>query len=39
MPVDQVLDECAHALRLLDPETYGKARIATTSFIDGHLPK
>ncbi len=39
MPVDQVLDECAHALRLLDPVTYGKARIATTSFIDGHLPK
>ena len=39
LPIDQILDECAHALRLLDPEVYGKARIATTSFIDGHLPK
>ncbi len=39
LPVDQVLEECAHALRLLDPESYGKARIATTSLIDGHLPK
>lgn len=39
MEVSQVLEECAHALRLLDPETYGKARIANTSFIDGHLPK
>ncbi len=39
LPVDQVLDECAHALRILDPEVYGKPRIAFTSFIDGHLPK
>ncbi|MEI6656332.1 MAG: hypothetical protein WCP45_16335 [Verrucomicrobiota bacterium] len=39
MPVDQVLEECAHALRILDPATYGRPRIAVTSFIDGHLPK
>ena len=39
MPVDQVLEECAHALRVLDPATYGKPRIAVTSFIDGYLPK
>ena len=39
MPVDQVLEECAHALRILDPATYGKPCIAVTSFIDGYLPK
>lgn len=39
LPVDQVLDECAHALRVLDPKAFGKPRIAFTSFIDGHLPK
>jgi len=39
LPVDQVLDECGHALRVLDPATYGKPRIAVTSFIDGYLPK
>ena len=39
MPVDQVLEECAHALRILDPLTYGKPRIAVASFIDGYLPK
>lgn len=39
MPVDQVLDECGHALRVLDPVTYGKSRIASTSFISGYLPK
>ncbi len=39
MPVDQVLEECAHALRVLDPATYGKPRIAVTSFITGYLPK
>ena len=39
MPVDQVLEECGHALRVLEPETYGKPRLATASFIDGHLPK
>jgi len=39
MPVAEVLDECAHALRVLDPATYGHARIAGASFISGHLAK
>jgi hypothetical protein len=39
MTVSEVLEECGHALRILDPATYGKTRIATTSFIDGYLPK
>ena len=39
MPVAEVLEECGHALRILDPATYGKPRIATTSFIGGYLPK
>ena len=39
MSVAEVIDECGHALRILDPTTYGKPRIAVTSFIDGHLPK
>lgn len=39
LPVDQVLEECAHALRVLEPETYGRTRMAASSFIDGYLPK
>ena len=39
MPLDQVLEECAHGLRVLDPTTYGRTRVAGMSFIDGHLPK
>lgn len=39
MEVSQVLEECSHALRVLDPETYGKPRLAIASFVDGHLPK
>ena len=39
MPVEEVLEECGHALRVLDPATYGKPRIAAASFIDGYLPK
>jgi hypothetical protein len=39
MPVDQVLEECAHALRVLDPSAYGRARAVATSHISGHLPK
>lgn len=39
MPVDQVLEECAHALRVLDPDTYGRPRIAAASYISGYLPK
>jgi hypothetical protein len=26
-------------LRILDPATYGRPRIAVASFIDGYLPK
>jgi hypothetical protein len=33
MSVAEVLEKCAHALRVLDPATYGKPRIAVTSFI------
>jgi hypothetical protein len=39
MPVDQVLDECAHALRVLDPAAYGRARTTAVSRVCGHLPK
>ena len=39
MPVDQVLEECGHALRVFDPATYGKHRTTAASFIDGYLPK
>ena len=39
MPLGQVPDGCAYGLRVLDPTTYSRARIAGASFIDGHLPK
>ena len=39
MPVSEVLEERAYALRVLDPATYGRPRNATASFIDGYLPK
>ena len=39
LPIDQVLEECAHALRVLDPATYGRPRIAAASFISGYLAK
>ena len=39
MPVDQVLEECAHALRVLDPATYGRQRTVAVSHISGDLPK
>ena len=39
MTVPEVLEECGHALRVLDPATYGKPRIAVTSFIEGYLSK
>jgi hypothetical protein len=39
MPVAEVLDECACALRVLDPATYGKPRNTATSRISGYLPK
>ena len=39
MPVDEVLVECAHALRKLDPDTYGTPGQSSVSFISGHLAK
>jgi hypothetical protein len=39
MPIDQVLEECAHALRILDPVTYGKPRTVAVSQVSGYLPK
>ena len=39
MPVAEVLEECAHALKILDPATYGRSRMAAASFISGHLAK
>ncbi|MGA0846563.1 MAG: hypothetical protein ACO3RV_08495 [Luteolibacter sp.] len=39
MPVDQVLEECAHALRVLDPATFGKTKAGATSHVCGYLPK
>ena len=38
MPVKEVLDECAHALRVLDPETYGRRRRVAQSSV-GYIPK
>lgn len=39
MPVSEVLDECGHALRVLDPATYGRPRNVAVSHISGYLPK
>lgn len=39
MPVKEVLDECAHALRTLDPETYGQRRRVAQSAISSFLPR
>lgn len=39
MPIDQVLEECAYALQILDPATYGKTRTTAASYISGHLQK
>ena len=39
MPIDQVLEEGAHALRILDPATYGKPRTVAVSQVSGYLPK
>ena len=39
MPVAEVLEECAHALRALDPATYGRPRTVAASHISGYLPK
>jgi hypothetical protein len=39
MPIREVLEECAHALPILDPETFGRPprRVGTTRV--GFLPK
>ena len=39
MPVDEVLEECGHALRVLDPATYGNPRTVAVSQVSGYLPK
>ena len=39
MPVKDVLEECAFALRALDPQTYGPRRRVAQSAVVGHLPK
>jgi len=39
MPVDQVLEECAYALKFLDSQTYGRPKSGGVSFISGHLAK
>jgi predicted GTPase len=39
MPVDQVLEECACALKVLDPQTYGRPKSGGVSFIHGYLAK
>lgn len=39
MPVADVLDECAHALRALDPDTYGATRVAGASKVSGYMSK
>jgi hypothetical protein len=39
MPVDQVIEECGYALRVLDPATYGRPKSGGVSFISGHLAK
>lgn len=38
MTVKETLDECAHALRVLDPGTYGPRRRVAQSTI-GYIPK
>ena len=38
MPVKEVLDECAFALRTLDPETYGGRRRTAQSGVSTFLP-
>lgn len=39
MQVQDVLEECAHALRVLDPATYGQRRTSVVSGVVGYLPK
>jgi hypothetical protein len=39
MAVTETLEECAHALRVLDPATYGPRRSTAQSGVAGYLPK
>ncbi len=39
MTVTETLEECAHALRVLDPGTYGPRRTTAISSVWGYLPK
>lgn len=39
MPVKEVLEECAYALRTLAPETYGRRRTVSQSVVPWYLPK
>jgi len=39
MPVKEVLEECAFALRTLDPETYGRRRRVAQSRVWPFLDK
>jgi len=39
LSVKETLEECAHALRALDPETYGRKHTTAVSGVFGYLPK
>ena len=39
MPVKEVLEECAYALRVLDPGTYGPRRRVAQSVVPYFLPQ
>lgn len=39
MTIKETLDECAHALRVLEPSTYGHSRRVAQSSFAGCLPK
>lgn len=39
MTVKETLEECAHALRMLDPANYGTPRRVAHSTVEGHLAK
>jgi len=38
MPIQDVLEECAYALRILAPETYGPSRKVAQSTVAAYLP-
>ncbi|XHR30402.1 MAG: hypothetical protein ACFUZC_07535 [Chthoniobacteraceae bacterium] len=39
MPIKEVLEECAYALRVLDPATYGRRRNVAQSRVDPYFHK